>query len=308
MKPINTLLLYCGLWILLAACDSEMVSTSTMIQSITVTHTSVTQTMEPTETKVDPSPTITRKPPTVTVTGILPTSTSVPACVTLHYGGYAQFEIISPFGQRVLIDVYDPDRLTRPAEADDVLLTTHTHWDHLNEEFQKNFPGLQLFVESGLLELPIAAIHGISSAHNEGDRLKPVGGTNYIYLIEVDGLRIAHFGDIGQTTLNKDQLNALGQVDIAITQINNPYSDMNADNRKGINLMEQVNPKLIIPTHFNLDTVKAALSNWVGYYHENSTVLICKSDLSEDLTQILLLGESVETMVKYVKLYVWEEK
>ena len=121
-------------------------------------------------------------------------------------------------------------------------------------------------------------------------------------------MRIAHLGDIGQKSFSEEQLRALGEIDIAITQINNPYSDMNAENRKGIRLMEQLQPRLIIPTHSNLDTIKLALLQWDGYYTESSSLKVCKSDLGEDVTKILLIGDTVETFRKYVNLKLWEDQ
>jgi len=265
-------------------------------------------TMEPTETQTLPLQTVTTHPPTATESNLALTNPQKPVCVTLIYSEYAQFEIISPSGQRVLLDVHDPSKLTHLVVESDVLLTTHTHWDHWNEDFQKAFPGMQLFVQTGVLEAPGAVIQGLASAHNAGDRLKPEGGTNYIYLIEMGGFRIAHFGDIGQKILTEDQLNVLGTVDIAITQINNPYSEMDAQNRKGINLMEQLQPRFVIPTHFNLDTVKLAVAQWNGFSNELPSVQICESDLNQESTQFLLVGEAVETMKKYVDLTQWGER
>ena len=302
MKSIFGYLILLGL---LAACSSVPVSTATLSQELTNTGIVQSPTTDPTQTLAPPSPTVTVELPTSTTTPVPPTATPAPACVLLYYGGYAQFEIISPFGQRVLVDINDPGKISSPAVESDILLTTHTHWDHLNEEFQTNFPGLQLFVQTGVLETPGAIIQGIASSHNVGDRLRPHGGTNYIYLIEIWGLRIAHFGDIGQKSLTEEQLTVLGEVDIAITQINNPYSEMNAENRKGINLMDQVQPRLIIPTHSNLDTIKLALAQWDGYYAESPGVKICESYLSQDSTKLLLMGEVVGTMVKYVDLEAW---
>ena len=97
----------------------------------------------------------------------------------------------------------------------------------------------------------------------------------------------------------------LGDIDIAITQINNPYSDMNAENRKGIDLIAQMPPRLVIPTHLNLDTVKLAVSQWDGYFTESSSLMICEPDLTPTGTQFLLMGESVETISKYVDLVAW---
>ncbi len=80
------------------------------------------------------------------------------------------------------------------------------------------------------------------------------------------GLRVAHFGDIGQKALTPDQLKILGKVDIAITQLANMYSDMTAQNKKGFNLMDQLKPKLIIPTHI-LDPSCATIAaeKWAAY-------------------------------------------
>ena len=71
----------------------------------------------------------------------LMTSTLIGACtqmkivrkkdvITLYHEIYAQVEIISPRGVRVLIDVHDPSLLSKPATKQDMLLTTHRHFDH----------------------------------------------------------------------------------------------------------------------------------------------------------------------------------
>jgi hypothetical protein len=272
-----------------------------------------TSAVQPTPTKFEqtPSPPVAteaRELPSETPSPELAIATPVPACVDLYYGEYAQFEIINPSGRRVLVDVNDPEKLSYPVVDRDILLTTHTHWDHFNEEFQANFPGKQLFVQTGLLGAPDVLIQGIASSHNAGDQLLPEGGTNYIYIIETAGLRIAHFGDIGQTSFSDAQLKDLGKIDIAITQFHNPYSEMNAENRKGIQLMDQLQPSLIIPTHSNLDTIKLAKSLWNGYYAEAPSLQICDLDLTKSETQILLMGDVVETMRKYVELVPWENR
>ena len=125
-----------------------------------------------------------------------------------------------------------------------------------------------------------------------------------MYLIEIAGLRIGHFGDMGQNAFTEEQLEVLGDVDIALTQLNNPYSEMNAVNRKGINLMNQIMPRLVIPTHLNLDTTKQAVAQWPGFYSDSQSVEICSTDLGES-TQILVLGEAAETMSKYMELAEW---
>jgi hypothetical protein len=284
---LSVLLLLVGAW----GCTTTSTSIPEGAQASATPFPS-SPTLSPTDTAIPPT-----TPPTDTPAASpaqdtpLPAAEPTPACITLFYEDFAQVELISSNGTRVLIDVQDPTRLSRPAEAADILLTTHGHYDHVNQPFLDAFPGQQLYMQTGELELPGVQVLGIASAHNAGDALKPEGGTNYIYLVEMDGMRIAHFGDIGQLELTDEQLALLGKVDIAITQLANSYSDMNDQNRKGFDLVEQIQPRLIIPTHINLDTAKTAVERWTGLYSLNPSVTICPADLPAG-TAILMLGES----------------
>jgi L-ascorbate metabolism protein UlaG (beta-lactamase superfamily) len=127
--------------------------------------------------------------------------------VTLYYEGNGQVELISSKGTRVLIDIMDPSDLSSPATKNDTLLTTHMHPDHVNGEFIASFPGRQLFVV-GQMHPADVVIRGISSSYNEGDLLVPDFGTNVMYVIDMAGLRICHFGGVGQNALTPEQLEA----------------------------------------------------------------------------------------------------
>jgi hypothetical protein len=83
---------------------------------------------------------------------------------------------------------------------------------------------------------------------------------------------------------------------------------MNAENRKGINLMDQLQPRLIIPTHLNLDTAKLAVAQWSGFYSETPTVEICESDISWEGTEILFMGGAAEMMPRYLALDKWRSE
>lgn len=283
------------LWILFTSlflgCSPGMVSTAVDNNSVLKSTMTVQPLHRFTPTSILPLPTITETPVFPTQTQMPPTPTT--ACVTIFYEEYAQFELISSEGNRVLIDVYDPSLLSTPASEGDILLTTHTHWDHVNPEFQKSFPGKQLFIQEGFVEAGDVKIQGIASAHNAADSIKPEGGTNYIYLIEMGGLRVAHFGDIGQRELNPEQLSLLANVDVAITQLANEFSEMSAENQKGFNLVGQVEPQLIIPTHVNFETATLAVSQWQGLFSPGNSKEICKSDLSGN-QEILFLGQFAE--------------
>lgn len=241
-------------------------------------------------------------PPTEPSTSQETTTTTQPEqCLTLRHENYAQFELVAPEGTRVLIDVGDPGRLSSPATPADILLTTHTHWDHYDERFQASFPGQQLFTSVGAIDAPGVHIEGIASAHRNSQRPKPEGGYNYIYLVEIAGLRVAHFGDIGQDALSPEQLAALGTVDVALGQVANPYSDMDARNRKGFNLIEQVTPRLFIPTHVDRATAALLPTYWPGTQATGAAITVCQSGLPET-TEFLLLDANAADFAAGVQL------
>lgn len=208
--------------------------------------------------------------------------------VSIYFVESAQFEIVTPQGWRILLDVANPGQLTSPPTEKDVLLVTHYHDDHYNKDFVESFPGQKLVVEEGQLQVDGVTIRGIAAGHNSQDEFLPQGGTNYIFIVDVAGLRLAHFGDIGQEALTPEQLAALGEVDIAMTQLVNSYSRMDIFNMKGFNLMEQLHPRLIIPTHSSLDATKKAVARWGGYVNQQP-IFITKTMLPEK-TAMLFLG------------------
>ena len=236
----------------------------------------------------------------------IPTNPPESTQVTLYYEENAQFELISPQGTRVLIDVFNPSALSSPVTEKDILLTTHGHGDHIEGDFAASFPGQQLRIREGEINLPDVSIRGIASAHSASDEFKPEGGSNYIFIVDMGGLRIAHFGDIGQDQLTQEQLDALGEVDIALTQFVNSYSRMSVENKKGFNLMAQVKPRLIIPTHGNsdADAIKYAMELWEVFATDTIGVSVGKSDLS-DGTQLLVMGEMAHLVQKIYDLPAW---
>ena len=231
--------------------------------------------------------------------------TAVPS-VTLTYQDNAQVELVTPTRRHIYIDVFNPGTPTKTPSADDILLTTHLHSDHYYPDFQKKFPGRQLFTSQGKIELPDVTITGLASAHNSNDPIQSEKATDYIYIIDMAGLRIAHFGDIGQDTLTDEQLAAIGHVDLAITQFSNSFSSMDATNLKGFNLMDQVKPRLVIPTHSDKVTIQLATERWKGYYSESRSVSLSTGSIPADQS-ILILGNVAIAYGAFFKLEHWKQ-
>jgi hypothetical protein len=164
------------------------------------------------------------------------------------------------------------------------------HPDHLNRAFQPDFPGRQLMAEKGRIDFDDVTVIGIPSAHHPDDEISSVHPTNTIFLVETGGVRIAHFGDIGQAEITGEQLNLLGRVDVLITQFANELSLMTIENLKGFHLTRQVTPRLVIPTHH---AGLAALTTAQDYFpclaQESGPISLTSDSLPLD-THFLVLG------------------
>lgn len=213
----------------------------------------------------------------------------------------AQFELIDTQGIRVLIDVTKDDRLSSPPKETDILLTTHGH--HTSN--QKNiFPGEQLD-KYGEIKRDGLFIKSIPSAHTPDETFTEKEGKHFLFIVEMNGLRIAHFGSIGQDMLTPHQLKELGKIDIALMLLANNGSIMDIDNLKAFNLMEQVKPKLVIPCHLDIETAKYASTIWEGYYTEESSIQIDINDLKGPKTKLIFVGEGAKAFGKITKSSTW---
>jgi L-ascorbate metabolism protein UlaG (beta-lactamase superfamily) len=159
------------------------------------------------------------------------------------------FIIISSEGT---ILVADPTLMPTPEELDlnpDVITVTHTHSDHIDPKFTDNLECKKSIGKVESFDVNDIHIYSIGSSHR-GNIINKNKPNNVIYVFEVDGLRIAHMGDIGQDHLTIKQIEALGKIDVALMQFSNPFSGM-FDSDKGFTLIEELKPQIIIPTHSN---------------------------------------------------------
>ncbi len=214
-----------------------------------------------------------------------PTPTPEPV-VTLYYEENAQVELISPEGTRVLIDITEPRLLTSPATDQDILLTSHDHIDHVDEDFQQSFPGKQLYIEESELSAPGVTIKSIFAKHD----IEQDMGTDTLFVVEMGGLRIVHFGDIDQETFTDRQLAAMGQIDVAISLLAGPnYAPLDPTHRRMLNLIDEMQARLVIPTHVELDAVKMTFEHWPAQFvMEGEPFVVSTSMLPEETTFVYM--------------------
>jgi len=197
---------------------------------------------------------------------------------------YTSYIITSIEGESVVVDpTMMPDKKTvdiSPA----AIISTHSHDDHICKVFTDSYDCQKILYEPGDIKTLDFHIYTVASSHaNDTILAKP---SNFIVVFEVDGLRIAHMGDIGQTVLTDDQLAAIGPIDIAFMQFENSYSDMSLKNEKGFNLIEQLNPKIIVPTHYTDDAIPVLTEKYGAITELENVMTISKEDLPQDTLQV----------------------
>lgn len=125
-----------------------------------------------------------------------------------------------------------------------LLLVTHEHSDHNGVESITGEPTILRSI-AGTLESPIGEITAIASEHDE--QAGTQRGPNTIFVFELDGLRVAHFGDFGQSELREEQAAAIGKVDLLIL----PVGGGPTIGAKGAaEIIERLAPKWVVPMHY----------------------------------------------------------
>jgi L-ascorbate metabolism protein UlaG (beta-lactamase superfamily) len=98
----------------------------------------------------------------------------------------------------------------------DLLIVTHEHSDHNGVEKIDGEPTLVRSL-AGTHDSPLGQVVAIASEHDG------VAGTergpNTIVVFELDGLRVAHFGDFGQPALRPEQRAHLEGIDLAFVPV-----------------------------------------------------------------------------------------
>jgi L-ascorbate metabolism protein UlaG (beta-lactamase superfamily) len=176
--------------------------------------------------------------------------------MVITWYGQSCFKIQS--GQTVLIiDPFDKKiGLTPPKLEAQMVLVTHEHYDHNNVGVIKGSP---FIIDSpGEYEVGGVRVRGIFSYHDtvdndKGDKREP----NTIYTIRVEGIVLAHLGDLGQTQLTEEQLDALGEVDILMVPVGGTYT---IGAKEAVEIIGQIEPKITIPMHYNVDGLKIKLA------------------------------------------------
>ena len=196
--------------------------------------------------------------------------------------GHASFLIELDCGLRIVTDPYDdtcgyPVLRTRA----DVALVSHGHHDHSAVD---TLTGVTQTVDTaGAHTLaPGITVTAVPSFHDDQDgRLR---GRNLMFLLEAEGLRVGHLGDLGHLP-TPEQLAALAPLDVVMLPVGSHFT---IDAEQACKTAGLLRAWVILPMHYrtraNADWPIAPVEEFLDLYPEKAERLpllrVCREDIS----------------------------
>lgn len=171
--------------------------------------------------------------------------------------GHASFLLKAADGTKVITDPYESGAynggiMHRSIDIEpDVVTVSHDHADHAyTEGVPGNFEVVKTPVEKTVKGV---AIKGISAYHDI--ERGAVRGSNVMFAITIDGIRVAHLGDLGHELSPRD-IEQLGKVDVLLIPVGGYYT---IGPEQATSIISEIKPKVVIPMHFKNDKINITI-------------------------------------------------
>ncbi len=191
------------------------------------------------------------------------------------YLGHSSFKLTGRT-LSVVMDPFGPDKvgLKFNKVTADVVTVSHDHFDHnrsdLVDDVRKVING------PGEYELNGVSFIGLSTYHD--DKKGELRGKNTVYVVEMDGIRVLHLGDLGHKLEDKT-LAAIGEIDVLMVPVGGVYT---IDSATAAEVVRSIEPKYIIPMHYQVPGL--ALSNELSGVEPFLSALGIKSEEMDELS------------------------
>jgi L-ascorbate metabolism protein UlaG (beta-lactamase superfamily) len=130
-----------------------------------------------------------------------------------------------------------------------LVLVTHEHADHNGVQAIGGEP-LVLRSTAGRLASPIGQVTAIASEHDSAAGTER--GPNTIFVFELGGVRVAHFGDFGQSQLREEQASAIGRIDLLLLPVGGGPT---IDGEQAGQITTRLSPRWVVPMHYRTERI-----------------------------------------------------
>jgi len=161
--------------------------------------------------------------------------------ILLQWLGHACFVLkLLTSGFTVVIDPFPAERVGyKPISVKaDLVLVSHGHFDHNYIQAVQGKP--KVIDKPGEHKVGNIRVVGYKTSHGPGR------GDNIVFIIEAEGLRIAHCGDLGVLP-SESEVKSVGRIDVALVPVGGFFT-IDAD--QAWQLVQMAKPKIVIPMHY----------------------------------------------------------
>jgi len=172
--------------------------------------------------------------------------------VKIKYLGHAAFELTIENGKRIVFDPYKAGAFGTlnygPIGGEfDVAVVSHDHEDHMCRSVLSR--SKNTVSKAGSATIEGIKIESIATFHDE--RKGGQRGKNLVSIVEADGLRVAHLGDLGHAISSKD-FPALKGIDVMMIPVGGYFT---IDAATAAKIVKELEPKIVIPMHYKTSRV-----------------------------------------------------
>lgn len=195
----------------------------------------------------------------------------------IKFLAHASFLVTTNNNTKIIFDPYKSQSFSgslgyKPIKEEaDIVLVSHQHDDHNGILEVLGKP--EVIKDTGIWTVKDIKITGITAYH-DSQRGK-ARGQNIIFVVDTDGLRIAHLGDLGHS-LNKEEIAQLGQIDILFSPVGGFFT---IDAKVATEVFKSLNPKILIPMHYKTQVLNFPIATVDEFIKDKKNVK--KIDSSE---------------------------
>lgn len=204
--------------------------------------------------------------------------------------GHAEFLIENERGVRIVTDPYDAG-CGYPIQkvTADTVLVSHHHHDHDAVENLKGEPRIidtagHYTPEAGVTVTAVRGFHDDAGGSKRGETL--------LFLIEAEGLRIVHLGDLG-CALNSEQIEILKAPDVLMIPVGGFFT---IDAEQARETAEQLGARIILPMHYKTEYNK----DWPITGPEAFLSMYDSTEICRDTEALRITKEDLECQPKIV--------
>ncbi|HVP36382.1 MAG TPA: MBL fold metallo-hydrolase [Terriglobales bacterium] len=157
--------------------------------------------------------------------------------VTIRWFGHSCFMVSDAV--KIVTDPFDKSvGYPVPSASADIVLVSHGHSDHSDISTISGKP--EIIKDGQTKTVKGMTFQAVKTSHGDGR------GDNFIRVWEFEGIRFAHFGDLG-VDLTDAQFKEIGPVDAVFIPVGGFFT---IDAEQATKIINKLNPKAVFPMHY----------------------------------------------------------